>query len=509
MRELWPHQRRGIEGFMRLKHDGPVCITSPTGGGKSQIIIELIRMFGSATLYTNRKLLTGQMIDDLEEAGMFFGVRAAAYKDRLRLAAPIQISSMQTEERRVYKQKKWKLTKPELVLVDECHMQARGTAEKIIREHHAQGAAVCGLTATPLEISHLYKHLVVAGVNSELRETSPPCHIVCRTFEPGTLDIRKIKTGEFTDGDVVKEVWTPAIFGHVLEHYHRLNPDQLPTIVRCPSVDTAVWMAEQFTSHGVPAASLDGEEIVIDGVRQVSDEAARRELMRKFDTGEIPVITFRDVLREAWNCPKLYHLILASPISSLSTYLQVVGRLLRAHPSLDHVILQDHGGNYLRHGSPNADRDWQDIWRLAPEVITGERIEKMREKKIAEPIVCPKCKATRHPEMGGLNCYNCGHQAPRKSREIIQSDGTLREVDGDIFKQRTIRVKPDTARIWEECYFRCRKSGRTFNQARGLFFYENHYYPPSDLPRMPVRSRDWWQKCNAEGVPLIQREMAL
>lgn len=165
--------------------------------------------------------------------------------------------------------------------------------------------------------------------------------------------------------------------------------------------------------------------------------------------------------------------------------------------------LQDHGANYLRHGSPNSDRDWQDLWRLAPEVITGERIEKMREKEKSEPVVCPQCKMSRN---GGMTCYGCGYVSPRKTREIIQSDGTLKEVEGDVFKPRMIRQKPDTERIWEQCFFRCLKSGRTFNQARALFFCENHYYPPNNLPRMPKHTRDWWAKCNTPGVPLIQRE---
>lgn len=501
--EPWPHQKRGIEEFCRLQNDGPVCVTSPTGGGKSRMIIELIRLFGSAILYTNRRLLTGQMIKALEAEGMIFGVRAAEFKDRLRLTAPIQISSIQTEERRVYKTKRWKLHDAKLVVVDEAHMQARGRAEQIIREHHAKGAAVAGFTATPLELNHLYKHLVVAGTNSELRECG--AHVICKTFEPGTLDFTRIKTGEFTDGDVVREVWTPAIFGNVLEHYNRLNPNRLPCVCRCPSVDTAVWMAEQFESAGVSAASLDGEEIIIGGQRLPSKQTHRDELMRKFDSGEVRVITFRDVLKEAWDFPKLYHLILACPIGSLVTYLQVVGRLLRAHPTLDHVILTDHGGNFIRHGSPNADRDWHDIWRLPPKVITGERIEQFREKKREEPIVCPECFASRNC---GAFCHHCGYRSPRKTRQIIQSDGTLKEVHGDIYKPRRIKVKPDTDRIWEECYYRCKKTGRTYNQARELFFLENFYYPPNDRPMMPKHARDWWQKCDAKGVELITRKEA-
>ena len=34
----------------------------------------------------------------------------------------------------------------------------------------------------------------------------------------------------------------------------------------------------------------------------------------------------------------------------------------------------------------------------------------------------------------------------------------------------------------------------TFRQALGLFFYENHYYPPSNLPFMPVEKIDSYRR---------------
>lgn len=508
MKPMWPHQQRGIDEYYACRDQfDHVCITSPTGGGKSRMIQEIIARSRSTTLYTNRKILTGQMIRGFEEQGLYFGVRAAEFKEYFRPNAPVQISSMQTEESRVYKLKRWNLTSPETVIVDEGHMQQGDSVERILADHKAAGAKVVEFTATPVRLSHRCQKLIVAGTNSELRDCG--AHVLCHTYEPGTLDFRKLKptaTGEFTEGDVVKKVWTPSIFGHVLTHYHRLNPDRLPCICRCPSVATAVWMAEQFQASDVSAASLDGEEIVINGERIRSDQAAREDLMRRFDSGEINVITFRDVLREAWDFPKLFHLILASPIGSLATYLQVVGRLLRAHPSLDRVILQDHGGNFLRHGSPNSNRDWHDLWQIPPAIIAGERIEQIREKKTEEPIVCPQCFASR---LAGPRCHHCGYQSPKKSRQIIQHDGTLKLVEGDVFKPHRIKVKPDTAKVWESYYFRARRAGMSFRQARALFFLEQHYYPPTDLPMMPVASRDWWKRADSKGVKLITKDMAL
>ncbi len=505
MLERKPHQLRAVAEFQRLRHLKRLAITSPTGGGKSLMIEDIIGLARSATLFTNRKVLTDQMIAAFERANIYFGVRAADYKDQFRPNAPVQISSKDTEWSRVYKTKRWTLSKSEIVIVDEGHAQQGKAIETILNDHEAAGATVVEFSATPVNLSHRCKELIVAGTNSELRSVG--MHVICKTFEPGTLDFRKAaKTGEFNDGDVVKNVWTPVIFGKVLEHYNRLNPERLPTICRCPSVPTAVWMSEQFEAAGIPSASLDGEEIIIKGNRIPSSRDARKELMERFDDGSVKVITFRDVLREAWDFPKLYHLILASPIGTLQTYLQVVGRLLRSHPSLDHVVLQDHGANFLRHGSPNADRDWRSLWKSDPKSITEDRIERMREKELEEPIVCPKCYASRN---GGLFCHHCGYRTPKKTREIIQKDGTLREVEGDIFKPRIIKVHPDNQRRWDSQFFRCRNAGMTFKQAYALFYLDHHYYPPRTLANMPRDREGWKQKCNAKGLDLIPRGQAV
>jgi hypothetical protein len=57
-------------------------------------------------------------------------------------------------------------------------------------------------------------------------------------------------------------------------------------------------------------------------------------------------------------------------------------------------------------------------------------------------------------------------------------------------------MKSDTLKLWERCYWRAKnsKNRMTFIQARNLFFYENHYWPPSDLPLMPKNEIDWFRK---------------
>ena len=83
----------------------------------------------------------------------------------------------------------------------------------------------------------------------------------------------------------------------------------------------------------------------------------------------------------------------------------------------------------------------------------------------------------------------------RKSRPVIQTDGSLKEMGGDIFRPRRVSGQPDAAKIWERMYYRALKGGRTFKQAEALFAMENNWgWPSHGLPLMPTNPLDWFRK---------------
>jgi hypothetical protein len=137
----------------------------------------------------------------------------------------------------------------------------------------------------------------------------------------------------------------------------------------------------------------------------------------------------------------------------------------------------------------NADRDW-DLGKTETQ-IRGERQERFREKKDREPICCPKCHEIRS---SGSVCPKCGHESQKRSRMVVQVDGTLKAMAGDIYMPRKVSMKSDTVKKWERTYYRAKNSNMTFRQARGLFVKENGYWPPSDLPLMPVENGDWFRR---------------
>jgi superfamily II DNA or RNA helicase len=441
-------------------------------------------------LYTNRKLLLEQTSRVLNAGGIAHGIRASGFDPSL--LKSVQLSMIQTEETRVYKKKQWALHHAKIVIVDEAHNQGGKTACKIFDEHSGEGGAVIGFTATPLEIGHVYTHLVVAGKNSELRACG--AHVPCKVYGPDEPDTRKLKrqlTGEFTYEDTRKVIMTPTIFGRVYENWKKLNPDARPAILFAPGVKESIWFAEEFEKKGVRVAHIDGEDIYLDGKSYSSTREGRDDVLAQINDGTVKIVMNRFVLREGLDVPALYHGIFATLFGSLTGFLQSGGRLLRSHPSLDHVVLQDHGGSWHRHGSINADR----VWRLdmTNHIATSMREQDMRDHPEKEPILCAKCGAVRNR---GAVCPTCGFEFSKRSRPVIQIDGTLKVHDGPIYKPLKVLKKNDTEAKWKSIYFRARKSrnGMTFRQALGLFYYEHHYYPPNNLPFMPKEPIDSYRR---------------
>lgn len=494
---LWPTQVTGIAGVHNAIARGQrrICLTSPTGGGKTRMMAELARHYteqnAKVCLYTNRRLLFAQLVKDMEGFGFEVGMRISG--EVTNSEALLQISSIPTEIARTHKRNLWEMVNASLVFVDEAHLQKGDQARKVIDAHHAAGAIIVGVTATPLDLEGIYQHLVQAGTTSDLRACGAlvPCH----HFAPDEPDIKRLKVPlgkDLSENQIKSVIMTQGIFGRVFTNWERLNPEHKPTILFAPGVPESVWFAEQFWANGVTAAHIDGQEVWINGkfVRGNKDRL-RKEVLELSQCGGIKVLCNRYVLREGIDAPWLAHGIFATIFGGIGSYLQSGGRLLRSHPSLSHVTLQDHGGNWWRHGSLNADRIWS--LGLTNDYLCNRREDDLRAKREREPRRCPKCTQV----LAGDKCP-CGYQLPQreKSRPVVQSDGTLKEMVGDIFGPRRITTRPDGPSIWKKMYYRSKtdKGAKTFRAAMALFAYENNFgWPNPDWPFMPRYTDDFYR----------------
>jgi len=498
----WDHQTRAHADIASAVANGArnICVTSPTGGGKSMMIFEEIHTTtGDVALYTDRRMLFSQIAEGLDEEGIDYGVRAAGHDQAL--LRRIQLAMMQTEGSRSLSEEGREVHPASLVIIDEAHKMAAGTMMAIDQEHLRKkpDRIKIGTTATPLGIGHFYDELIVAGTNSELRRCG--ALVPARHYgpdEPDTKWIGKVAVdgGECGIVNARRTEYAHRVFGRVLEHIPVYNPNLLPMLLFAPGVAQSKWFAQELTANGIPSAHIDGNEIWIDGDEISADDDNRKMLAERSEAGDIKCVCNRFVMREGINWPWIYHGIFATVFGSLTSYIQAGGRLLRNHSSMDHVIVQDHGGNWHRHGSLNSDREWE--LSYDDRIVQGLRKERLKAKEEPEPIVCPLCNACR---LAGPECHACGHRHTGKVRSVLQKDGTLREMRGDIYRApRRLEKSERIERDWVNRVRGIRKSkkstvvGMTFSQAEVSFARDHNWqYPPRNLPEMPLEPADWFR----------------
>ncbi len=506
MNEDWPHQTRAVNETLSAVEAGEkrIAITSPTGGGKSRVMQRLIERFTEEGLRTacfiNRRMLIDQLSNGLQTAGIRHGIRAAGHE--VDLNYPVQICSVQTEHARSLK---WDRFPAQRILVDEAHLMTGASHRAIFDAYEAEGTIRIGLTATPLDIGDLYDRLIVAGNNTELRGCGAlvPC-IHYGPDEPDLKRLKKLRDGQdLTEKQQRQAMKSPTLWARVIEWYRRLNPDQRPSILFAPGVPESLWFAEQFSKAGIPAAHIDGQEVWWNGQFWKSEKDIREEVLTESREGGCKVLCNRFVLREGIDCPWLAHGIFATVFGSLQSYLQAGGRLLRSFPGLEAVTVQDHGGNWHRHGSLNSDREWDLAYTAS--IVSGLRAERLRQKQESEPMRCPQC--SRILIRGKCSC-GFEVQPGCKSRPVVQEDGTLKEMGGDIYRPRRVTNHPEAAKIWERMYYRAKskKWNATFNQAAAMFAAENNWgWPPKTLPLMPTEPLDWYRRVSEVPMERLTR----
>ncbi len=359
---LWAPQRRGIEQTLALVQAGKdVCLQGPTGSGKTVQAIEMLKWAQSLGLggcfYLNRRLLLQQTVQRFADEGLHFGVRAAGWDDLFDQHAPIQICAADTEAARVYRVREsatggelgplWKPHDAGLVVIDELHLNKSKVMRQIINDHKSRGAAIVGLTATPIGLADWVDNLVVSGTMAEYR--------ACKAIVPAMFysitqpDLRKVKrnvTGEYVLDGQLKKLYTQHIVADVVDRWKKYNPDARPTMLFAPGVEESVFFTDLFQNKvGVNWAHVDATDCVVDGVRRKLTRKIWDEIIQRYKDGDIKGLSSRFKLREGLDVPATYQAIIASPVGSVASFIQMIGRVLRWSPETpDGVIVTDHGG---------------------------------------------------------------------------------------------------------------------------------------------------------------------
>lgn len=257
-------------------------------------------------------------------------------------------------------------------------------------------------------------------------------------------------TGDYNQDQVRKAVHASTITGDVVKHYMRIAPGKLG-VTFAVDVEEAGRIAGAFRAEGIPAEVVSAK----------TPDDLRARILRRFKNREILQLVNVDLFGEGFDLPAIEVVSFARPTESFALFSQQFGRVLRLmiSPELSATwgdfsddqrkayiaasakprgIIIDHVGNVVRHGLPDARREW-----------SLERREKRSAKK-GDAIPLRVCVACLQPyECVQKRCPYCDHYQPPAARsgpEFV--DGDLTELDPETLKA----LRGDIARIDGDFY---------------------------------------------------------
>lgn len=375
---LRDYQAQAVDAVVSALNQGErVCLVAPTGAGKTVMMCAVASALQMQTVWvTHRDALIDQSAAALEKAGLSTGIYTAGRRDGL--DAQVIVASWQTVIAR------GEAPPAELLLIDEAH-HVQGKKWRTILDHY-QNAKLVGATATPQRgdgrpLGDIFTKLVVAAQYSELLQQG---HLTpCRVFCP-------------------PEDISPNLARHPLEAYQQKCPGT-KAIGFAASIELAKEYAEAFTRAGYHSRLIS----------QRTKPAERVETIAAFKRGQIKVLWSVQVLTEGFDCPDAETCIIARGCQHSGTFLQMVGRVLRAAADKKVAYLLDLAGVCNTHQMPTCDR----IYSLEGKAISP-----------VKPLCqCRKCGLTWD---GAYPC-ECGWAPPQKPQKPpeITGDELLEQQD--------------------------------------------------------------------------------
>ncbi len=402
LRDYQEAAKADVRAAMRVHRR--VCLVMPTGAGKTVTFCSIGAMVWSrgmrCYLGAHRIEIVLQIAAALRAEGVRYGIIAPGYPET---SAPVQVFMVQTMVHRLAR-----YPRPDFLVLDECHHAVATGYQKLLA--YWDGIFTLGVTATPARLdgkglADAFDTMVLGPSMAELMARGYLCRY--SYFAPPIVaDLDKLRTraGDYTSAEAAAAMDQRSVTGDAEAHYRKMLGGR-PAIAFCSSVEHAEHVAEGFRARGWKAASVDGS----------MDAGRRAALISAIGDGRLNVLASCDIISEGTDIPVVQGAIMLRPTLSTVIYMQQSGRVLRPKKDGSRAVILDHVGNVLRHGLPDAAREWS---------LTASP----KRAQAAAVRSCPACYLAFAP---APRCPGCGRVfvAPSAARVAAkQVAGELREV---------------------------------------------------------------------------------
>jgi superfamily II DNA or RNA helicase len=482
--ELYPYQREVI-ARVHAAQQRRILMVAPTGSGKTviaaAIINDVIAQGRRALVLVHRRELVTQTSRKLYDVGVDAGIIQAGFVPRGAQLA--QIASVQTLHARAIRSSTINMPDADLVFVDECHHVRAKTYEEILKEYPS--AKIIGLTATPVRgdgrgLGKAFDTIIECPDVSELVKLG--FLVPTKVYAPSRPNLSgvRVQAGEYVGSQLEARMDTDELVGNITEHWLRLNPDRLPTIIFASGVNHSVHIRNELSRAGVLAAHIDGST--------PTDE--RDATLKDLASGRIEVVCNCMVLTEGFDCPDVGCLVLARPTKSMGLYRQMIGRGLRPAPGKKEVLVLDHSGAVFEHGYVDDPISWTlDEDKRA---VNKAQDAYGAYKGMPRLTTCPECTAVRFQ---GRPCSVCGWRPQPRPQDYRTANGELGEAQRDRSVAAPTIVKQEFyAMLLYIADQRGYKRGWAWHKFKEKFHHFASGYPttpkpPDEACRQWVRSR--------------------
>lgn len=410
-----------------------VLVVLPTGGGKSAISASVVNDHqGAACVMAHRAELVSQLSLALAREHVrhrvigppsLIKLCVASHMDALRTTfydanARVGVASVQSIES--FKDHSGWFNSVGLTVGDEGHHYLRDNqfGRALLKFPNARGLLV---TATPVRadgkglgrradgfadamvIGPNMRELITAGFLSKYRVFAPPSNL-------NRSEIPVTAGGDFSAKVLHDVTKRSTVLGDIVQHYIKHASGKLG-LTFADSIDNATDIALRFKAAGVNAEVLTGK----------TEGWLRASILKKFAAREVMQIVSVALIDEGFDCPAVEVVSDGAATESYGRFAQRFGRGLRVLEGKTHMMYFDHVGNVLRHGLPDAPREW-----------SLDRRERKSSKKVDDSIPLRTCsECTGAYEAFYKACPYCGHQhVPAGRSAPEQVDGDLIEMVG-------------------------------------------------------------------------------
>lgn len=355
---LFPFQSEMVSRIAKsFETNRSVMVQMPTGTGKTHIIAAVTKSFIDKGPYVwiiaHRRELVSQITDTVS--------RFVEGKERTN----VDVFSVQWLNRHLNEVK----TVPSLIVIDEAHHAVAKTYSSIIESF--PNAKVIGLTATPCRLNgHPFTDLF-----DILLQSHPVNWFIAKGYlslydymsvKPDNEDVRIINSlrkrgadGDFSMKEMSEKLDIRPSLERLCDTITRYAKGK-KGIVYAIDINHAEHIAEIYRKNGIKAIAISSK----------TPDKEREEFLERFRNtqidgnkplkdDDIQVIVNVSLFDEGLDCPDVEFIQMARPTLSLSKYLQMVGRGLRAYDGKKYCLILDNVGNYRLFGLPSDDRDWE------------------------------------------------------------------------------------------------------------------------------------------------------